>query len=121
MRLLIIGGSDAGISAAIRAREMDQAVSVLVLLRDAYPNYSICGIPFLISGETADWRSLAHRSLAEIRETGVEINENSNALRLNPAAKEVLVEDTSGRSGWLKYDRLILATGAGRSFPSWKD
>jgi NADPH-dependent 2,4-dienoyl-CoA reductase/sulfur reductase-like enzyme len=112
MKLLVIGGSDAGISAALRAREMDQSVATMVILRDAYPNYSICGIPFLISGETADWRSLAHRSLAEIQETGIKIKENSNALRLNPETKEVLVKDISGQSEWLKFDRLIIATGA---------
>jgi NADPH-dependent 2,4-dienoyl-CoA reductase/sulfur reductase-like enzyme len=112
MRLLIIGGSDAGISAAIRAREVDKSVSVTVILRDAYPNYSICGIPFFISGETADWRSLAHRSLAELRESGIEIKPDTKALDLNPTAKEVFVREPSGRSERMKYDRLVIATGA---------
>ena len=26
------------------------------------PNYSICGLPFFLSGETPDWHSLAHRT-----------------------------------------------------------
>ncbi len=118
MRLLIIGGSDAGISAAIRARELDPSISVGVVLRDAYPNYSICGIPFFISGETADWTNLAHRSLGELEETGIEIRRNTQALRLNPESKEVLVGDSSGRSESMKYDRLILATGAQPVVPS---
>ena len=45
VRLLIIGGSDAGISAALRARELDRRVEVTVLLADDFPNYSICGLP----------------------------------------------------------------------------
>jgi len=118
MRLLIIGGSDAGISAAIRARQLDPSISVVVVLRDAYPNYSICGIPFFISGETADWTNLAHRSLVEIEETGIEIRSNAHVLRLNPESKEVLVGDSSGRSESMKYDRLILATGAQPVVPS---
>ena len=45
-RLLIIGGSDAGISAALRARECDDTVDVEVILADADPSFSICGIPY---------------------------------------------------------------------------
>lgn len=47
IRLLVIGGSDAGISAALRAREKDPSAEVSVLLADEYPNYSICGLPFI--------------------------------------------------------------------------
>lgn len=44
--LLIIGGSDAGITAALRVREVDPAVEVTVVVADAFPNYSISGLPF---------------------------------------------------------------------------
>lgn len=56
MHLVVIGGSDAGISAALRARELDPGVDVTVVVADAYPNYSICGIPYHL------WRGdpLAH-------------------------------------------------------------
>ena len=46
MHLVMIGGSDAGISAALRARELDPGADVTVVLADAYPNFSICGIPY---------------------------------------------------------------------------
>ena len=42
-RLLCIGGSDGGISTALRARDLDPSVEVTVMLADAYPNFSICG------------------------------------------------------------------------------
>ena len=51
MRLLIIGGSDAGIAAALRAREVNPEAEVTVVVADDYPNYSICGLPFYLSGE----------------------------------------------------------------------
>ena len=50
MHLVIIGGSDAGIAAALRARELSKDVRITVLLADDYPNYSICGLPYLIGG-----------------------------------------------------------------------
>jgi NADPH-dependent 2,4-dienoyl-CoA reductase/sulfur reductase-like enzyme len=45
MHLVMIGGSDAGISAALRARKLDPGAEVSVVVADAYPNFSICGIP----------------------------------------------------------------------------
>ena len=53
-RLLILGGSDAGISAALRAREVDPSTQVAVVIADSFPNYSICGLPFYLSGEVSD-------------------------------------------------------------------
>ena len=61
-KLLILGGSDAGTSAALRARELDSTAEVTVVLADRFPNYSICGLPFYLSGETPDWHWLAHRT-----------------------------------------------------------
>ncbi|MBA2678663.1 MAG: NAD(P)/FAD-dependent oxidoreductase, partial [Ktedonobacteraceae bacterium] len=43
--LVIVGGSDAGISAALRAREQDSSTRVTLIVEDAFPNYSICGLP----------------------------------------------------------------------------
>jgi len=59
--LLIIGGSDAGISAALRAKELAPSTEITILLSDNFPNFSICGLPFFLSGEVSDWRNLAHR------------------------------------------------------------
>jgi NADPH-dependent 2,4-dienoyl-CoA reductase/sulfur reductase-like enzyme len=37
MRLVVVGGSDAGVSAGLRARELDPSVEVTLLVADAYP------------------------------------------------------------------------------------
>jgi hypothetical protein len=73
VRLIAIGGSDAGISAALRARELDPSVEVTVVVADAYPNFSICGIPYYISGEVSHWTNLAHRSIADLEATGMQL------------------------------------------------
>ncbi len=38
--VVAIGGSDAGISAALRARELDPTTEFTVVVADAYPNFS---------------------------------------------------------------------------------
>lgn len=113
MRLLIIGGSDAGISAALRARELDRETEITVLLADDFPNYSICGLPFFLSGETPDWHSLAHRTEFE----GIDIRRAHKATRINATSKIVEVNTESADSLTLPYDRLVIATGAGPVHP----
>ena len=75
--------SDAGISAALRARELDPAAEVTVVVADAYPNFSICGIPYYVSGEVTHWRNLAHRTIADLEATGMELRLDTVARRID--------------------------------------
>jgi NADPH-dependent 2,4-dienoyl-CoA reductase/sulfur reductase-like enzyme len=73
MRLLVIGGSDAGIAAALRARELDSSADVTVVVADAFPNFSICGLPYYLSGDVPDWRDLAHRTTTDLEQAGIQL------------------------------------------------
>jgi NADPH-dependent 2,4-dienoyl-CoA reductase/sulfur reductase-like enzyme len=108
MRLVVVGGSDAGIAAALRAREVEPNAVVTVVLADAYPNYSICGLPFYLSREVEDWHRLAHRTEFD----GIEILSNHRALSVDISGHTVGVVDGSGQSHALSYDRLLIATGS---------
>ncbi len=112
-QLLIIGGSDAGISAALRARELAPSTEVTVVVADRYPNFSICGLPFLLSGEVSDWRTLAHRTASDIEKEGVRLLLDHTATSIDPVGKVVSVSSREGGDARkLAYDRLIIATGA---------
>ncbi len=93
MRLLIVGGSDAGISAALRAREVDRNAEITVLLADDFPNYSICGLPFYLSGETPDWKALAHRTEFD----GITICRSHKAAHIDVSGKTVSATDRDGK------------------------
>ena len=108
MRLLIVGGSDAGISAALRARELDQNSEITVLLADDFPNYSICGLPFYLSGETPDWRTLAHRTEFD----GINICRGHKATHIDVSAKTVMATDGNGKVVTHAYEKLVIGTGA---------
>jgi NADPH-dependent 2,4-dienoyl-CoA reductase/sulfur reductase-like enzyme len=109
MKLLIIGGSDAGISAALRARELDPNTNITVLLEDEFPNYSICGLPFYLSGETPDWRSLAHRTEFD----GIDVRRGHRAHRIDPEGKTVRAIAQGVNEAAFPYDKLVIGTGAG--------
>ena len=112
MHLIAIGGSDAGISAALRARELDPDAEVTVVVADAYPNFSICGIPYYVSGEVSHWRNLAHRTIADLEATGMRLLLDTTARRIDAAARKLLVSTADGSDELLSYDKLMVGTGA---------
>jgi NADPH-dependent 2,4-dienoyl-CoA reductase/sulfur reductase-like enzyme len=120
IRLVIIGGSDAGISAALRAREMDRSVEPTLVVADGYPNFSICGLPFYLSGEVSDWRSLAHRTKDEIEQAGIRLLLDHIATAIDADRKIVQIVDAEGRATELSYDRLVIGTGAESIKPNIK-
>jgi NADPH-dependent 2,4-dienoyl-CoA reductase/sulfur reductase-like enzyme len=108
MRFLIIGGSDAGIAAGLRAHELDPTCEITLVLADDFPNYSICGLPFFLSGETPDWHSLAHRT----EFPGIQLMPNHTAEAIDQVRKSVMVRDGSRTQLELPYDKLLIGTGA---------
>ncbi len=112
MRLVVVGGSDAGISAALRARELDPAVDVTVVVADAFPNYSICGIPYYVSGDVAHWSRLAHRTHDELAATGMRLRLDTTATRIDVPGHRLHVREAGGAQEALDYDALVVGTGA---------
>lgn len=115
MHLVAIGGSDAGISAALRARELDPSVDVTVVVADAFPNFSICGIPYYFSREVQPWQSLAHRTHADLEATGMNLRLNTLATEIDVTGRRLRVRDEHGAESTIAYDQLMVGTGASPS------
>ncbi len=112
MHVVAIGGSDAGISAALRIRELEPDNEVTVVVADAYPNFSICGIPYYLSGEVTDWRNLAHRTVADLEATGMNLHLDTVARQIDVEDHKLLVTDREGTEELMGYDSLVIGTGA---------
>ena len=112
MHLVMIGGSDAGISAALRAGELDPGADVTVVAADAYPNFSICGIPYYLSGEVTHWRNLAHRTIADLEAAGMRLRLDTTARRIDVPGHKLLLTSAEGGEELLGYDKLVVGTGA---------
>ncbi|WP_298229298.1 FAD-dependent oxidoreductase [Gryllotalpicola sp.] len=110
--IVAIGGSDAGISAALRARELDPSVEVTVVVADRYPNFSICGIPYYFSGEVQPWQSLAHRTAADLEATGMRLRLDTLATEIDADGKRLVVRNADGSLHVISYDELVVGTGA---------
>lgn len=111
MKILILGGSDAGISAGLRIKELSSEARVELLVADAYPNFSICGLPFYISGEVPVRNNLAHRTADELRDAGLNVHIHTRAESIHPKDQKVIAQSPSGKQSF-SYDRLLISTGA---------
>ncbi|MCS7315779.1 MAG: FAD-dependent oxidoreductase [Bryobacterales bacterium] len=109
MRLVIVGGVAAGMSAAARARRLDPSLEIVVLERGAHVAWAACGLPFYLSGRVARLDDLILFTPERFqRERGVLVRTGAEVTAIRPARRQVVL-----RGGeQISYDRLILATGA---------
>jgi len=113
-KIVIIGGSDAGISAGLRVKELIRDTEVTMILADQYPNFSICGLPFYLSDEVSDWKTLAHRPVGEIENEGIRVVTQHHVRSIVPDQKHIVAADSADHIRTFSYDMLVISTG-GRS------
>lgn len=106
--LVIVGGSDAGISAALRARELAPDWKIAVAVADRYPSFSICGIPYYLSREVTAADDLAHGKISDIQALGIELLLDQPGERIDPTNRLIGLRDAGNR----RFVKLILCTGA---------
>lgn len=113
-RIVVIGADAAGASAASSIkRGLKDRAHVLVLERQQWTSYAACGIPYWVSGEIADMRSLVARSPEEHRANGLDLRTGVEAIAIDPATRTVTAREVaSGEVETHVYDHLVIATGA---------
>ncbi len=110
MRLVVIGGVAAGLSAASRARRLDASLDVVVLERSSHVSYAACGLPYFIEGRvrSLDQLTVYEPAWLESRR-GLRIRTEAEVLSVSHPKREIAL-----RGERIRYDKLILATGARR-------
>jgi NADPH-dependent 2,4-dienoyl-CoA reductase/sulfur reductase-like enzyme len=109
VRLLVIGGVAAGLSAAARARRLDRELEIVVLEKGARISYGACGLPYLFEGQVKSVDELTlHRPEAFARERNITIRTGCEVKAVRHVAREAVL--ASGER--IPYDRLVWAGGA---------
>ncbi|MEV6349345.1 FAD-dependent oxidoreductase [Actinoplanes sp. NPDC051851] len=122
MRLIVIGGDAAGMSAASQARRRLAAADceILAFERGRFTSYSACGIPYWIGGVVDGPDALVARDPAAFREAGIDVRTRHEVTGIDLTARTVTVRDLDGgrelREG---FDELVYATGATPVRPGW--
>jgi len=109
MRLLVIGGVAAGLSAAARARRIDAGLEIVVLEKGSTVSYGACGLPYYLEGRVrAAEQLIVHTPEYFRKERNILVRTGARVVSIAHPRRQVVLE--SGER--VPYDRLVIATGA---------
>jgi len=112
--LVIVGGVAGGMSAATRARRLDENASITVFEKGPYVSFANCGIPYALSSIIPDPDSLLIQTPESVKNRfNIDVHINHEVLAIDRGKKVVMVR--SKKDGTLEevpYDKLILSQGA---------
>jgi len=108
MRLVVIGGSAAGMSAAARARRLDASLDIVVLERGAHVSWAACGLPYYLSGRVKTLEELIMHTPAYFeRERNIRVRTGAEVVAIQPQRRQLALRGHE----YLAYDKLVIATG----------
>ncbi len=113
-RILIIGGVAGGMSAATRARRMNEQAQITVIEAGGFISFANCGLPYHLAGRIEREESLLLTDPKKVRERfRIDARVSHEALRIDRKGKTVEIRNRiTGEVYLLPYDKLILAVGA---------
>lgn len=120
MKVVIIGGVAAGMSAASKLkRNRKDLVEIMVYEKGGEVSYGACGIPFYISDHIKQGKDLIARTAEEFSQSGIPIKTYHEVLHVDTDKKTVLVKNLrTGEEFTDTYDKLVVGSGAAvRHFP----
>lgn len=108
MRLVVIGGGAAGMSAASKARRIDPSLEISVLESGKFVSYGECGIPYYLSDKFNDPEKLLHYPMEEFTlKRNIEVKIGTSVNRIDFNNHKILTN-----KGEISYDKLVISTGA---------
>jgi NADPH-dependent 2,4-dienoyl-CoA reductase/sulfur reductase-like enzyme/rhodanese-related sulfurtransferase len=116
-RIVVVGGVAGGMSAAARARRLDENAEVIVLERGAYVSFANCGLPYHISGEIDSADRLLVQTPERLRAAlNLDVRTHHDVIALDTDKQQVTAQTADGLEV-IDYDHLILSPGAVASRP----
>lgn len=106
-RIVVIGGSAAGMGAAGAAKQVDPQAHVVVFTDQQDVAYSPCGIPYVHGKEIDTFDRLILQGREYYAELGYDIRYGTRVSSIDPRGRTVTVDGGSRES----FDSLVIATG----------
>lgn len=111
MRILIVGGEAAGMSAAAKARRLLKAGEVVVYEASDIISFGACGLPYFVGDEFKNPEYMAEFTPEDFAQKGISVNTRHKVLSVDVDKKTIQIEH-DGRVLTDQFDRLMIATGA---------
>ena len=112
MKLIVIGGVAAGMSAASKLKRMNKEAEIIVYEKGSFLSYGACGLPYYVSGENDDYTKMIARTKEQFEKMGMNIQLRHEIVKVVPENKQVMVRDLENNRLFLEsYDKLMISTG----------
>lgn len=112
MRVVVLGGNPAGMSAASRIKRKAPDTDVIVLEKSQEVSYGACGLPYYVAGLNEELDLIRIRKVSEFEKSGICVWTGCAADGINYDEKTVYAEDERRGRIEVPYDKLVIATGA---------
>ena len=122
MKVIIIGGIAAGMSAAAKFRRLDKDAEIKVYEKTPIVSFGACGLPYFVGGFFDNENQMIARSPEKFKETGIDISVEHEVLSVDVANKKITVKNLKTNETFEdNYDKLMIATGASAIIPPIKN
>ncbi|GAA1979370.1 FAD-dependent oxidoreductase [Isoptericola halotolerans] len=107
-----MGGVGGGMSAAARARRLDESAEIIVLDRGEHVSFAGCGLPYHLGGEIEEADDLLVQTPESLRAAlDLDVRTGHEVIGLDTAAQTLTVRSAAATET-VGYDALVLSPGA---------
>lgn len=122
MKIIIIGGIAAGMSAAAKFRRLDKDAEIKVYEKTPIVSFGACGLPYFVGGFFDNENQMIARKPEKFKETGIDISVEHEVLSIDVTNKKIMVKNLKTDEIFEdSYDKLMIATGASAIIPPIKN
>lgn len=122
MKIIIIGGVAAGMSAAAKASRIDKNAEIVIYEKTDIVSWGACGLPYYVGNFYEDPNNMIARPVEKFIEAGMNIKIKHEVIGIDIEKKEITIKNlVSGEIFKDNYDKLMVATGAHAIMPPIKN
>lgn len=119
MKIIIIGGVAAGMSAAAKAKRVNKDLDITVYEKSDIISFGACGLPYYVGNHFEDKNIMVARTVEDMKKSGINVLTLHEVVILDEAKKQVKVKNLVTNEEFIdSYDKLLIATGAKAKIPN---
>ena len=120
-KVVIIGGGAAGPKTAAKLRRERKDMQIDLYTQEDIISYSACGLPYFIENIIQSPETLIIRTPEDFKKQNIDVHLKQRCIKVTPEEQTVLMEDLISKNHYeVKYDILVIATGASPVIPDIK-
>lgn len=118
MKIIIIGGTAAGTSAAAKAKRTNKELNITIYEKTNITSFGACGLPYFIGGFFDEPNNMIARTPDEFEQNGISVFTEHEVMRVDIKNNTLQVKNLQTKQIFNDtYDKLMIATGGNPIIP----